>query len=315
MAVDFAEVAVGGGPSFATGFEPPVDPHTGECAAARDRVLGEIERLGLERNATELEWNGFTVLLPEQVGPPEFHHALRDDIARLSEKRTGRSVELDDGQSHAGLQSPFGSVQMDMGALLLESELIEKAIMNETVLAVITYLLGESCLLSHLGSLIKGPGTEYMPLHADQNVIGAPAPWPLFAQQANATWCLTDYSEENGSTVFVAGSHKLCRPPTYEEATNLALFEPVECPEGSVLIWHGNTWHGSVPRRTQGVRVNLTTYFTRWYSVQAEPLAPRITREMLARNPERFAVLTGVSKPYADPSTPTGQAVRYSLYA
>ena len=36
------------------------------------------------------------------------------------------------------------------------------------------------------------------------------------------------------------------------------------------MIWHGNTWHGSFPRRIPGVRVNLATYFCRQYMAPQE---------------------------------------------
>ena len=45
----------------------------------------------------------------------------------------------------------------------------------------------------------------------------APSPYPPYAQVANATWVLTDYDRDNGSTCFVDGSHLLCRPPSPAE--------------------------------------------------------------------------------------------------
>ena len=36
------------------------------------------------------------------------------------------------------------------------------------------------------------------------------------------------------------------------------------------MVWHGNTWHGSFPRTTPGVRVNLATYFCRQYMAPQE---------------------------------------------
>jgi ectoine hydroxylase-related dioxygenase (phytanoyl-CoA dioxygenase family) len=134
-----------------------------------------------------------------------------------------------------------------------------------------------------------------MGMHADQNHQGTPAPFPAMAQTANVTWALTDYDEANGATCFVAGSHKLCRPPSPYEARDLSLFRPVTAPAGSVLIWHGNTWHGSVPRRTPGFRVNMIYDFVRWYNRVGAPIAPTLPPEAFARNPARFGVLTGAT--------------------
>lgn len=47
-------------------------------------MLAEIARLGLEHNAWELDTHGYTVLAPDQVGPPEFARVLLDRILTLS---------------------------------------------------------------------------------------------------------------------------------------------------------------------------------------------------------------------------------------
>ena len=35
---------------------------------------------------------------------------------------------------------------------------------------------------------------------------------------------------------------------------------PVEAAAGSLIVWHGNTWHGAYPKETDGLRMNVTTY-------------------------------------------------------
>jgi hypothetical protein len=96
-------------------------------------------------------------------------------------------------------------------------------------------------------------------------------------------------------------------PIANQNATSLLLlFTPVNCPAGSVLIWHANTWHEAAPRRAPGVRVSLVTHFSRWYlpPTPLENPAPEITPPMLARNDEHFATLTGVYQPAWDYTSP-----------
>jgi ectoine hydroxylase-related dioxygenase (phytanoyl-CoA dioxygenase family) len=186
--------------------------------------------------------------------------------------------------------------------------------MHERTLALITHLLGESCVLCHFSSMVKGPGKDHLPLHADQNQSGGPAPFPPYAQIANATWALTDYTVSNGCICFSPGSHKLCRHPTYKEATDLARFVPLEVPAGSVIIWHGNTWHGALRRTNRGVRVSLLAFFNRWYHLPLEQIRSRITQEMLDRNSPRFAVLIGSQRPVLEePESSQAKATRTSL--
>ncbi len=84
-----------------------------------------------------------------------------------------------------------------------------------------------------------------------------PAPYPAYAQVANATWLLTGYDRDAGALSFWPGSHKFCRPATSRETTGVERFVPVTAPAGSLVVWHGNTWNGAFPRRTPGLRVNL----------------------------------------------------------
>jgi ectoine hydroxylase-related dioxygenase (phytanoyl-CoA dioxygenase family) len=143
----------------------------------------------------------------------------------------------------------------------------------------------------------KGPGTEYMPLHADNNHIAMPVAFHHLPEHANFTWLLTDYAEENGATCIVPGSHKLCRAPTTHEARDTSLFKPIEARAGSILIHHGNVWHGAAPRRAMGYRVSVVCTFARWYGYMHDQVHASLPPEAFERNPPRFAVLTGKSLP------------------
>ena len=58
--------------------------------------------------------------------------------------------------------------------------------MNDRVLTLIHYLLGNSCVLSSLSSHFKGPGEQPLPLHSD-NGNGIPAPFPRGRWSPTAT--------------------------------------------------------------------------------------------------------------------------------
>ena len=255
------------------------------------RIIGDIRTLKLEAHAWELDSQGYTILTPDEVGDAGFAAKVRDVVLACGEKRAGRTLDID-GAALSGIDGPFGQVQLE-SSLLLDDPVFETVLMNAPTLALITYLLGESCILNHLSAMIKGPGPDHLPLHTDQNQSAGPPPFSSYAQVANATWALTDYTPENGSLCLVPGSHKLCRPPTSREATDLSLFQPVTAEAGSVIIWHGNTWHGAFRRTNPGFRVSLVSYFTRGYLRRFDELGDKISAEALQRNPPRFARLVG----------------------
>jgi ectoine hydroxylase-related dioxygenase (phytanoyl-CoA dioxygenase family) len=213
-------------------------------------------------------------------------------VLAAGERIHGISMDVEQGLGETGRQMQFGA-GVSMPGILFEDPLFEQALMNEPMLALISYLLGESCQLSSMGGIVKAQGDAHLELHAD--LVGNPSPYPPYAQVANATWVLTDYDRDNGSTCFVDGSHLLCRPPSPAEAVDLSLFTPIEAPAGSVIIWGSNVWHGAVPRLAAGLRVSLIVFFARWYLYKSETdIAARVTPDMLARNPARFRRLTGI---------------------
>jgi ectoine hydroxylase-related dioxygenase (phytanoyl-CoA dioxygenase family) len=284
-------VAEDGGNRFA-GFLLNDDSAERMARAARDRVFAEIGRLDLIANVGELEMKGYTALTPEQVGPPEFIDRLREAIIALAEMRSEQAIDRANGLTFQDDNSPYGQVHSLFG-LFGDDPIFERALMNEAMLALVTYLLGESCFLHHERAAIKGPGDQYLPMHADPS---GPTPYPWISQVCNTTFALTDHSIEDGTTCFVPGSHRLCRQPTRAEAMDLSSFVPLEVPAGSLIVWHGNAWHGALPRKRPGIRVSLVQYFSRPSAASDVPrnFNSVVTPAMLARNPPRFATLLGV---------------------
>ena len=100
-------------------------------------------------------------------------------------------------------------------------------------------MLDPGCLISTLSSIAIGPDETPQPLHADDQVIALPRPHP--AVVCNTMWALSDFTEANGATRIVPGSHRNPRWPEYGKPHDSI---PAEMERGSVLVWHGSLWHG-----------------------------------------------------------------------
>jgi len=266
--------------------EPP-DPFT------------EISRLGLEQNVAEFEARGYTVIPAKKASTPDFVARLSDAILRVAEQRNGVRPDRVTGDSHRNM--PMASGQ-HLFNLLLEGRPFEEAMMNETVLAMISYVAGHSVQLSSMTAMVKGPGTVKLDLHSD--VLFMPPPYPAWASGVNATWALTDYSPANGSTCFWPGSHRFCRQPTAAEREDTAALVPVTAPAGSLIVWHSNTWHGAFARTAPGLRINLIMFFSRPFFIRQERYDDRLAPEVVVRNGARFAQLVGKTLPF--PMGPEG---------
>ena len=99
-----------------------------------------------------------------------------------------------------------------------------------------------------------------MVLHADQ--IFVPEPWAREPQGLNVAWCLDDFTEANGATRFVPGSHKQNRAPRPEDAA--AETVPMVAPAGSIVVFESRVWHKTGHNRTREQRrAGIFAWYTR----------------------------------------------------
>lgn len=267
-----------------------------------EQMIADIRAQRLEANIAELDVLGYTVVEPERVGAPGLAGRLRDAVLEVDRRRNGREPDLVGGSTH-----PF---QIPLPYVLFEDPVFEEALMNPVALTLATYLVGRSCILNLANAFVKGPTTapELHPftLHSDSFAI--PEPLPPEAQYANVTWALTDYTLAGGALALVPGSHHLRRHPMEGEKQLVGEHAnpdavAIEVPAGSLVVWHGHTWHGSYPRTEPGLRITAVFAFSRMYVQTHERIREKVTADMLERNPPRFATLTGQDSPYRYPDT------------
>ena len=261
---------------------------TGQITDDLAAVQAALSELDLCEHAVELDTLGYTIVPPDRAAPAGFIDEVRERLLEVAARRDGVRADTAQGATHENLRLP------NYYYLLFEDPVFEQLLLMPSALALVTKLLGWSCVLSTSTALIKGPSAKPadkldIGLHCDTEMH--PPPFPMFAQYANATWLLSDYSQEAGGLCFVPGSHLLCRQPERNEALDRLV--PVEAPMGSLVLWHGNTWHGAYRRQTTGLRMAVAFLFARRYLLTREPYREDVTKEMLDRNPPRFATLMG----------------------
>lgn len=258
------------------------------ATAELNGVYKDARRLGLESNIAEMDAYGFTVV-PDALSP-ELVERCRNAILRVGAERFKSTLDLANETSQVGWKAVF--------YLLAADRAFEDVVVTERVLTLVTYLLGPNCLLSSIVSHVKGPGGDEIHLHSDNTV---PVPYSAYPHVVNVNYALVDYTEEAGALAMVPGSHRLARQPTLAEsklqgeARNPNAI-PIEVPAGSAVIWHGNTWHGSFPRRVPGLRINLATFYVRPYMELQEDYRALIP-EIVGRqgSDSRLARLLGIN--------------------
>lgn len=266
--------------------------------AATAAVRAEVHRLDLESHVANLETDGFTVVPPETVNQPGLAERLRAATERVEAVRPPNTYNQESGGAQG--EGAVGTITFDM---LEEDRAFEEALMAPVPLALVTYLLGYHAKVGMVLTLTKGSGSASLPIHADAR-CRFPEPWPTYAQVCNVTWLLSDYSKDEGATCFVPGSHLLGRGPRVEETPEVLAqteaIHTVEAPAGSVMVWHGGTWHGAHGRKAPGLRRCLVNVFMRQYLITEEPVYLTTSLDALKRNPARFGALAGLAdyQPY-----------------
>lgn len=274
---------------------PPYQP--GKIGAGLAEIWQEIERLDLVRHVAELDAFGYTIIPPERAAPAGFAERLLAAVLDCAEERWG--VRLDPARDFPTTGPADAPDPQDWANMLNRPTLYadfpaiprayEEALMNPVLLALVTYMLGYQCRLSSgFGAWIKGMNpNETFPLHFDGSRMSPP---PAHAECCNTMYLLTDHSKEDGATCFVPGSHKLLKQPAAGEGMGDRVAATAKA--GSLVVWHGNTWHGAFPKITHGLRISMPLFFCRPH-LKSFTDFQNVPEEMLERNLPRFTTLLG----------------------
>ena len=181
----------------------------------------------LEHHLSEIDDQGYTIV--EDAIEPALVEGLVEAIRRVARERDttprGNAAE--------------GYATLRTYNLLAKDPIFQEMPVHANVLPVVERVLDKGCLLSGMTAIDMGPGETAQPLHPDDVVMNVER--PHVALQCVSMWALTDFTADNGGTRVVPGSHKYDHAPdlskTYETI-------PVEMRAGSVMIFHGSTWHG-----------------------------------------------------------------------
>ena len=102
-----------------------------------------------------------------------------------------------------------------------------------------------------------GPGEGGQDLHRDRAVWGRYVPRTI-ETQLSTIWAITDFTEENGATRIVPGSHHWARGRKPEAKDVCA----AEMNAGSVLIYNGSVIHGGGSNQTDDARLGVLLHYT-----------------------------------------------------
>jgi ectoine hydroxylase-related dioxygenase (phytanoyl-CoA dioxygenase family) len=219
-----------------------------------------------------IERDGFVVL--EGLVTPDRCALIREEAERLA-ARTGAN--------------PFeGHKTQRIYAPLSKTRAIDDLIDHPRILALLDALLSPNYLLSQAQLINILPGEDAQALHHDDAFCLLPRPHKTL--HAAFIAAIDDFTEDNGATVVVPGSHRWSdRWPERSEAVSCIM------PAGSAVFFLGSLWHGGGQNRTGRARLAVTGQYCEPWLRQQENFFLELSKEQARALREPIRSLVGYS--------------------
>jgi len=235
-----------------------------------------LQEMDIRHHLLAIERDGYTII--ENAIEPSFCDSLASDLLRIEREMDVRPA----GNVFEGAHT------VRIYNLLAQGVLYSHIPVHENVLPVVEQVLDRGCLISSLSSISIDPGERPQPIHADDQLLPVPKPHPALV--CNTMWALTDFTEANGATRLIPGSHTRDHSPEYgREYASI----PAEMRRGSVLVWHGSLWHGGGANRSVERRVGIAMNYCAGFIRQQENQQLGIPAEIVKSFSPRLLELVG----------------------
>ena len=197
-----------------------------------------------------LDLNGYLplgrILTPEQIA-----NMIRrlDKLAELEGEDAGKELHQEDGT-------------IRVSNLVNKGPMFQIGFSHPRVLAAIEHVIGPRFKLSSLDCRMALPGQGHQAFHADWRSGVEPGDYYV----CNSMWLLDDFTEENGATRVVPGSHRSGKHPkdALEDATQ---HHPEEiqliAAAGTVIVFNSHLWHAGGLNQTGSPRHGMLAYYCR----------------------------------------------------
>lgn len=227
----------------------------------------------VEQVTEALERDGFAIV--ERYLPPDDVEAKKRDLARVLAKiPTGRN-------------NFEGFSTQRIYALFAKTRAFDGQATDPLLLGVLERVLGPDLQLSAPVGINIGPDESPQNLHRDDGVY--PIPRPHRELVVNTMWALDDFTEENGATTLIPGSHHWTdeRP---DESTPVVR---AVMPAGSVMFFVGSILHAGGANHTDRPRLGvILEYCAGWLRPQENHVLA-VPKEIVRTLPERLQELLG----------------------
>ena len=235
--------------------------------------------MSLEKDLNQFEEQGY-LILPELLGPAE----IREIVEALAPHVQGRYPGRNDFE---GLQSER------VYALLGKSPAFAKLLEHPRIVALLDRLLLPNYLLAAFLAILQHPGETEQELHIDDAFYKIPRPRPHVG--ITTIFALTDFTDSNGATELIPGSHKWGdTPPCSAEESERSVVR-VRMPAGSCVLFSGSLYHRGGANRSSADRIAITPQYCQPWARPQENMFLAVPPAMARAYSPRVQSLLGYS--------------------
>jgi ectoine hydroxylase-related dioxygenase (phytanoyl-CoA dioxygenase family) len=224
----------------------------------------------------ELRLNGF-VVLDGLVG----RHQLTAIRAELAPYLTGRLFGRNDFEGYRSER---------VYALLAKAPSVAGLVEHPDVLELVDAVLDPNYLLSANLAINVHPGETAQSLHTDDGYCRIPRPREPMG--VSAIWAIDDFTEDNGATEVVPGSHVWADagPGPIEGQV-----QPITMTAGSAVVFMGTLLHRGGANRSDHTRLGITPQYCQPWIRQIENMPLAVPPQVAAAFSPRLQALLGYS--------------------
>jgi ectoine hydroxylase-related dioxygenase (phytanoyl-CoA dioxygenase family) len=168
-----------------------------------------------------------------------------------------------------------------------KTRVLDRLYLDPVVLEVADLLLGHHQLCAAVAIDLL-PGESAQDEHHDDGLY--PLPRPYGEVLLSTMWALDDFTDQNGATVMLPGSHrwKRGRAPGTGDERRLAVMTA-----GSVALYRGTLWHGGGANRSEANRLGVTVEYVQSWLRPQENFVAGIPHAVVRELPTRLQDLLG----------------------
>ena len=228
--------------------------------AGPSAAFSPAEQAQLDRDLEVLHRDGYVVI--ERLLDPATVEAIKADLVpRFG--HFGRNEGLE------------GTRTQRLYSLLAKTRSCDRLVDHPRIVRLLDRVLTKSYLLSQLQPIYIHPGQKAQILHHDDGVY--PIPRPRRAFGAATIFAIDAFTETNGATVVLPGSHTWDDRDPDEHDPRLTLVMPA----GSVVFFLGTLWHGGGENRSDQPRLAVSAQYCEPWARTQENMSLAIPRDVV----------------------------------